>query len=132
MRARVVGARVGQYGSVYAALRDQPFVQGVLLGDVGDQVEQETVAPGASSPSRPVISSLKCGSAPSTSVGRLTTSAIVRVRARRRADADALGDQPSSAAAARTRRRVASEIRPVPLTAWETAAVETPARRPPP
>lgn len=125
--ARVVGAGVGQHGAVDAAFGGEPFVQCALLGHVGDQVEQQAVAPGASWPSRPVMSSLKWGSAPRTSVGRRTTSAIVRVLALRSAVAGALGDQPSSAAAARTRRRVASDIRPVSLTAWETVAVETPA-----
>ncbi|BBJ39351.1 hypothetical protein SSPO_020690 [Streptomyces antimycoticus] len=51
----------------------------------------------------------------------------MRVRALRRAAADALGDQPSSIAVSRMRARVASDSRPLSLNAWDTAAVDTPA-----
>src|SRR3954471_4909572 len=74
----------------------------------------------------------KNASSSSAPASRASTSPIARVRASVSARALADGRQPSSRAAARMRARVSGETPGRSLTAYETAAADTPARRAPP
>src|SRR4051794_2046037 len=71
----------------------------------------------------------KNASSSSAAASRARTSPIARVRASVNARALAEGRQPSSRAAARIRARVTDETPGRSLTANDTAAAETPARR---
>ena len=72
---------------------------------------------------------MKNGSFSSVPSARASTSPTAPARAEVSARAGALGRQPSSPAAARIRRRVSSPTPARPLTAKDTAAIDTPARR---
>ncbi len=72
---------------------------------------------------------MKNGSISSAPRSRARTSPTAPARAEPSARAGALGRQPSASAASRIRRRVASPTPSRPLTANETAAIDTPARR---
>ncbi len=71
----------------------------------------------------------KNGSAPTSAGSRAITRPTAKARACESERADALGDQPSSAATVMIRSRVASATPGRPLSANDTAAFETPASR---
>jgi hypothetical protein len=78
--------------------------------------------------STPAKKRTKNGSISSWSTDRESSSPTARARASVSARAEALGRHPSSSAASRIRRRVSSATPGRPLTANDTAAVDTPAR----
>ena len=71
---------------------------------------------------------MKNGSSASVLAGRASTSPHASARAAESARAARFGYQPSSRAIVRIRSRVSSETPGRPLSAYETAPFETPAR----
>ena len=71
---------------------------------------------------------MKNGSSASVLAGRASTKPHASARAAERARAARFGYQPSSSAIERMRSRVSSETPGRPLSAYETAPFETPAR----
>ena len=129
--ARVVDLDVGQQEAVDAPRRRQPLVR----GQRGAPPRRARAAAAARSRRRSAPARSRTGSARRTSrpraasASRASTSPTARVRASVSARALADGRQPSSRAAARIRSRVPEETPGRSLTANETAAAETPARR---
>ena len=80
-----------------------------------------------SAASTPLSICVKYESTISTRGGRTSTSPIALARDRPRERAAMLGAQPSSPAAARTFARVCSDTPGRPLSAYDTAASDTPA-----
>ena len=74
------------------------------------------------------MNSMKNGSSAIVRAGRASTSPHASARAAESARAARFGYQPSSFAIARIRSRVSSETPGRPLSAYETAPFDTPAR----
>ena len=128
---RVGEAQVGEEDAVDALrAREVAVAVGLLRRD--RRRPPAAAAPGCGPRARarrPAMNAMKNGSAPSTSGSRAITRPIACSRRPPSERAEALGSQPSSSATPRIRSRVSSATPGRPLSANDTAAVDTPAWR---
>ena len=126
--ARVVALDVGEHEAVDAPGRGEPLV-GAGLRRRARAAAAARGRAATSVRSSPERKRTKNASVSSSAGSRASTRPTARARASVSARACALGRQPSSSAARRIRARVSSPTPGRSLTANETAAGETPARR---